>query len=129
VMLTDVHGASKCYAGGVVTYSNEMKNKMLEVSNHTLETHGAVSEACVAEMARGIKSLTNSEIAISVSGIAGPDGGTPEKPVGFVYFGFQVGNKFWSLPQIFNGNRDSIRFKAAEFAILELIKEFQGRNS
>lgn len=129
MMLSDIPGASKCFVGGVVTYSNEMKHNVLGVRTETLETAGAVSEACVLEMARGIKDLTDSNIAISVSGIAGPDGGTSEKPVGFVYFGYQVGNKFWSLQQIFNGNRDSIRFKAAEFAMLELIKELQGRNN
>lgn len=128
-MLSDIPGASKCFVGGVVTYSNDMKHKVLGVSDETLETFGAVSEACVLAMARGIKDLTNSNVAVSVSGIAGPDGGTTEKPVGFVYFGYQIGNKFWSSQQIFNGDRDSIRYKASEFAILELIRELQGRKN
>ncbi len=125
-MLTDLPGSSEVFEGGVVSYSNQLKQLLLGVSAKTLATHGAVSEACALEMVAGIKHLTESQTAISVTGVAGPDGGTPQKPVGTVCFGFSVLNRVWSLTQTFNGDRESIRHKAAEFALLTLIKDLQG---
>ena len=80
--ITNVSGSSEYYPGGIVTYSYEAKASLLGVSWDTLNTHGAVSEETVLEMARGARKLFDADIAISVSGIAGPTGGTPEKPVG-----------------------------------------------
>lgn len=125
-MLTDQSGASEIFGGGIVAYSNALKTKLLGVLESTLDEHGAVSSACAMEMACGIKSLTESVVAISVTGVAGPSGGTVEKPVGTVYFGFSVLNDVWSRKQIFSGDREAIRHKAAEYALLHMIKHLQG---
>ncbi|MDD4676277.1 MAG: CinA family nicotinamide mononucleotide deamidase-related protein [Candidatus Cloacimonetes bacterium] len=126
-LVTDVPGASNSFLGGVITYTNELKKKILKVSDKVLETKGAVSETCAMQMAEGIKLLTNSTCAISITGIAGPDGGTEKKPVGTVCFGFIAAEKHWSEKQFFTGDREIVRIKAAEFAILTLIKYLQGR--
>ncbi|MBW6514672.1 MAG: CinA family nicotinamide mononucleotide deamidase-related protein [Candidatus Syntrophosphaera sp.] len=125
-MLTDPPGASDVFLGGVVAYSNAAKQRVLKVSPSTLAEHGAVSEESALEMVSGIKDLTESQTAISVTGVAGPDGGTIQKPVGTVCYGFSVLHKVWSLTQIFSGDREQIRHKAAEFAILHLIQNMQG---
>ncbi|HOY84441.1 MAG: competence/damage-inducible protein A [Candidatus Cloacimonetes bacterium] len=125
-MVTDQAGASDVFLGGVISYSNALKQSLLRVKPETLAENGAVSETCAREMAEGIKHLTESQTAISITGVAGPDGGTPQKPVGTVCFGFSVLNRAWSLTQTFNGDRESIRHKAAEFALLHLIKHLQG---
>ena len=86
-MLTDLPGSSRYFLQGWVTYTNESKTALLGVKPETLAAHGAVSEQTVAEMAVGARERAGTDIALSVSGIAGPDGGTPEKPVGTVCFG------------------------------------------
>ena len=86
-MITAMSGSSKFYLGGVVAYSNHLKQKLLGVSSETLAKYGAVSRETVIEMAEGIRRLSNSDFAIATSGIMGPDGGTPEKPVGTVWVG------------------------------------------
>lgn len=83
--LTDVSGSSAFVHLNLITYANEAKHKMLGVSNETLETLGAVSEQCAIEMAKGLYKLTGADICVSTTGIAGPTGGTPEKPVGLMY--------------------------------------------
>jgi PncC family amidohydrolase len=83
--LTEEPGASEYLLGGVVAYSNELKEKLLHVSKKTLEDHGAVSKETVIEMCEGLLKVTSAELAIAVSGIFGPTGGTPEKPVGTVW--------------------------------------------
>lgn len=124
-MITDVPGASEYFLGGVVSYSNSLKQSLLDVNPKTLLEQGAVSEQCAQEMALGIKNLTKSHVGISVTGVAGPDGGTREKPVGTVCFGFSDLQGTWSITHAFNGDRESIRFKAAEFVILTLIKHLR----
>ena len=128
-LLTDVPGISECFSGGVIAYSNEIKHSLLQVKTRTLDIEGAVSAECALEMATGIKMLTKTSHSISVTGIAGPTGGSAEKPVGTIYFGFVASAKHWTIKQVFTGDRDSIRLKTAEFAILELIKSLQGRNT
>ena len=86
--ITDVGGCSKVFYGGVVSYANEVKEGVLKVDHSTLEKYGAVSENTAMEMARGVRELCKTDIGISTTGIAGPDGGTAEKPVGTVYVGF-----------------------------------------
>jgi nicotinamide-nucleotide amidase len=86
--LTDVPGSSGCFGYGVVSYSNDAKEALLGVSDAILRRDGAVSEATVRAMARGVLRLSGADLAVAVSGVAGPDGGTPEKPVGTVWFGF-----------------------------------------
>ncbi len=83
--ITDVPGCSAIYPGGVCSYSNQMKMKWLDVQPSTLEQHGAVSAETALEMAQGIRNATGSDYGISTTGIAGPGGGTPDKPVGLVY--------------------------------------------
>ncbi len=86
--ITDVSGCSSVFLGGVVSYANEVKENALSVKHETLEKYGAVSELTAIEMANGVKNLCKTDIGISTTGIAGPDGGTPDKPVGTVYVGF-----------------------------------------
>lgn len=121
-MITDPPGASAVFLGGVVAYDNQVKHKVLNVKRITLETEGAVSEACAREMVLGIKSLTLSDAGISITGIAGPEGASAGKPVGTVCFGFSVLDQVWTSTKIFNGDRETIRWKASEYAILELLK-------
>jgi nicotinamide-nucleotide amidase len=83
--LTDISGASAVFGCGVCTYSNDMKQKLLGVKRETLDAYGAVSEQTAREMARGVRALSGADIGLGVTGIAGPEGGTPEKPVGLVY--------------------------------------------
>ncbi|MFO8144289.1 MAG: CinA family nicotinamide mononucleotide deamidase-related protein [Candidatus Syntrophosphaera sp.] len=124
-MITELAGASDVFLGGAVSYSNQLKQS-IGVSAETLSKFGAVSEECALEMVQGIKNLTESSTAISVTGIAGPEGGTDDKPVGTVCYGFSVLTKVWSLTQNFSGDRALIRHKASEFAILHLIHYLQG---
>ena len=88
--ITDIAGSSAVFGYGVVSYSNGAKESMLGVKNATLEKHGAVSEPVVEEMADGVLHLSGADIAVAVSGIAGPDGGTDDKPVGTVWFAWAV---------------------------------------
>jgi len=85
--LTDISGSSSCYLGGVVSYANEVKMNVLGVSEETLRAHGAVSSETAIEMARGVRKLMGTDIGVSTTGVAGPGGGSPEKPVGTVYIG------------------------------------------
>ncbi len=126
-LLTDLPGSSNIFCGGVIAYSNELKEKLLKVSPQVILQDGAVSRNCALEMVKGIKVLTGCSHAISVTGIAGPTGGSVEKPVGTVYFGFIAENKIWSQKQVFNGDRESVRHKSAEYALLELIRYMQSR--
>ena len=88
--LTDVPGSSGCFGYGIVSYSNGAKASMLDVQNRTLAEHGAVSEPVVREMAEGALRLSGADIAVAVSGVAGPDGGSEDKPVGTVWFAWSM---------------------------------------
>lgn len=88
--MTDIAGSSAWFAGGAISYSNQLKQKMLDVKAATLARHGAVSEATVREMAEGALAALGGDLAIAVSGVAGPDGGTAEKPVGTVWFAWAL---------------------------------------
>jgi PncC family amidohydrolase len=85
--ITDIPGSSDSYIGGVIVYSNELKQTLLGVKEETLEEYGAVSRECAAEMVSGLFVLVDPDISLSVTGIAGPGGGSPEKPVGTVFIG------------------------------------------
>jgi len=110
-LLTDIPGSSSVVDRGFVTYSNEAKREMIGVSAGTLANHGAVSEETAREMARGALEHSHAGIALAVTGIAGPDGGSPEKPVGLVWFGVAVaGEPVITEKQLFpNLGRDHIR--------------------
>lgn len=111
--MTDVPGSSSCFAYGIVSYSNGAKESMLGVQNKTLADNGAVSEPIVREMAEGALKLSGADISVAVSGVAGPDGGTDEKPVGTVWFAWSMreprGFTTETDLQRFEGNRDSVR--------------------
>ena len=117
--IVDISGCSDVFLGGAVTYANSAKEKMLGVSQETLAAHGAVSEETAAEMARGIRNALGADIAVSVTGIAGPGGGTPEKPVGTVFVGLSTkdGEKVRRLTLSSMRDRDYLRFVSASNAI------------
>ncbi len=125
--LTDVSGASAVFKGGVVSYANEVKQNILKVTSETLCEVGAVSERCASEMAHGAARSLDVDTAVSTTGIAGPSGGTAEKPVGTVCFGIyaQKSGSVWTetFTEHFEGNRDEVRLCAVKFA-LNLYKEF-----
>jgi PncC family amidohydrolase len=114
--ITDVGGCSRVFYGGVVSYANEVKENVLKVCHSTLEKYGAVSENTAKEMAKGVRELCKTDIGISTTGIAGPDGGTVEKPVGTVYVGFSYKDELISFnlkldPSL---SRDEIRNATVE---------------
>ncbi|KUJ96190.1 MAG: nicotinamide-nucleotide amidase [Desulfonauticus sp.] len=119
--LTNVSGSSSWFMGGVVAYANSVKEKVLGVSAHTLEKFGAVSTECVLEMVRGVANLLEVEVAVAISGIAGPTGGTLEKPVGTVFQAYLVGDKLWSKKFLFSGSRYEIKVQSVQKALEELI--------
>ncbi len=120
-VLTDTAGSSAWVDSGYVTYSNAAKSRALGVAGRTLERFGAVSEQTAREMARGALRASGAEVAIAVSGIAGPDGGTPDKPVGTVWFcvGRRRGRSIASrtLHKRFGGDRETVRRKSVECAL------------
>lgn len=118
---TGVAGSSQWFNGGAVTYSNRLKQKLLGVSAQTLALHGAVSQPVAEEMVCGALTLLEVDYAISITGVAGPGGGSEQKPVGTVWFAWAGPNSLCSEQQKFAGNRDSIREQATEYAILGLI--------
>ncbi|MDH5186544.1 MAG: competence/damage-inducible protein A [candidate division WOR-3 bacterium] len=115
--ITDVPGSSEYFIGGVVAYSNEIKKLVCGVKQETLNKFGAVGKETVLEMAKGIKEHYKTDIGLSISGIAGPSGGTPKKPVGLVYFGIAMKRSANFEERIFSGNRRMIKEKAAMAAI------------
>ena len=118
--LTSIPGASSYFNCGFITYSNESKIKMLNVDSQTIELFGAVSERVAYEMAVGAGQHSQSNLAISVTGIAGPSGGTAEKPVGMVCFGFYVEGEVSTTTQFFSGVRSEIVSETIAFALTEL---------
>lgn len=118
--IASVPGASDVLRGGAVTYVDEIKNRLLGVSSETLERYTAVSSPCACEMAEGARSLFEVSAAVSVTGYAGPGGGTAEDPVGTVYFGISTASGTETYRKVFAGSRDEVRWQAAAFA-LELL--------
>ncbi len=127
-MITDVAGSSEVFEGGVVSYSNEFKMTFLGVLPETLARYGAVSENTAREMARGVAHRSGADIAVSTTGIAGPGGGTLEKPVGTVCFGIVSprGEETFTMHFGEELSRDEVRYKAAEFALSLVLKECDG---
>lgn len=115
--ITDVPGASEIFGYGMVTYSNDAKIKILGVKEETLAAHGAVSPETAYEMAAGLKRVSGADVAVSVTGIAGPGGGSPEKPVGLVYMGIAYGNDVFVKKNLFQGERDEVRLQTVETAL------------
>ena len=123
--LTSIPGASNYFNCGFITYSNQSKVNMLGVNPKTIELFGAVSEKVAYEMAMGAGQNSQSDLAISVTGIAGPSGGTPKKPVGTVCFGFYVDGNVETTTQFFSGVRSEIVSQSITFALTELILKIE----
>ena len=122
--ITSISGASKIFNIGLVTYSNLAKIKHLKVSGSIIKRYGAVSEKCCLKMVEGLSKLSKSKINISITGIAGPKGGSKTKPVGLVYIGVKKGKKIIIKKYIFkNKNRENIRKNSVKEA-LRLIEKF-----
>ncbi|WBL71358.1 nicotinamide-nucleotide amidase [Serratia liquefaciens] len=123
--ITDIAGSSAYFDRGFVTYSNTAKHELLGVAEATLNAHGAVSEEVVREMAQGALHAARANLALSVSGIAGPDGGSVEKPVGTVWFGFaESSGRVLAKKMQFSGDRDAVRLQATIFALQTALDEF-----
>lgn len=128
--LVNVPGVSECFREGIVTYSNKAKRKYLDVAKSTLKKYGAVSKETAKEMARGGMFAADSDICVAVTGIAGPDGGTDDKPVGLVYIGCSTADKTSTSRYLFAGDRFAVRAQAAEKALemaLEAAKSLKAK--
>jgi len=121
--LTNVPGSSAYFVGGVVAYANEVKEQVLGVSGETLATHGAISEETVREMARGARRLFDTDVAISAAGIAGPTGGTPQKPVGLVYVALAASDQERCERHLWQGDRLENKRRTSE-AALEMLRRY-----
>lgn len=123
--ITDIAGSSAWFERGFVTYSNEAKSQMIGVSPETLAAQGAVSEAVVRQMAQGALAAAGADYAVSVSGIAGPDGGSEQKPVGTVWFGFAAADgRVLAFRECFSGDREAVRRQATGYALETLWQQF-----
>jgi nicotinamide-nucleotide amidase len=119
--LTELAGSSEWFERGYITYSNAAKAECLDVPPQLIESHGAVSEDVAKAMAEGARINSGSNVAISITGVAGPTGGSAEKPVGTVCFGWANENQTLTKTMHFDGDRQMIRQQAAQFALAELI--------
>ncbi|MFL7851995.1 nicotinamide-nucleotide amidase [Providencia rettgeri] len=127
-VLTDISGSSDYFQRGFVTYSNEAKHQMIGVKDESLQQYGAVSQQVVTEMATGALQEACADFAVSVSGIAGPGGGSVEKPVGTVWFGFAQKQADQTVlittqHQVFQGNRNEVRFQSTLYILETLLKQ------
>lgn len=120
--LANIAGSSKILNESLVTYANEAKIKYLNVAQATLEKDGAVSQSCVKEMVLGLSKLTNANVCISISGIAGPGGGSVTKPVGLVHFGIKINNDVFLYEQVFSGDRLQVRTRACHYILYETLR-------
>lgn len=123
---TSLPGSSRWFKQSFVTYSNEAKQHTLGVQAQTLQQYGAVSRETVAEMAQGAQSRAAAAYALSISGIAGPDGGSAEKPVGTVWFGLATPTRQVQQRMQFAGGRDAVRAQAVAFALDWLVRHLEG---
>jgi PncC family amidohydrolase len=121
-LITNVSGSSAYFEGGMISYSNEAKERLLDVPHETLVEHGAVSEETARAMARGARRVLGTDVALSVTGIAGPTGGTPEKPVGLVYIGLAAEGAELCEKHVWQGDRDQNKASSAEAALDLLLR-------
>ncbi len=121
-MLTSVPGSSEWYLGGVISYANHVKQEVLGVSEESLLSAGAVSEPVVRSMAAGACRITGADAAMATSGVAGPGGGSPEKPVGTVWIAVALHGQSHAQMFHFSGNRDAVRMQAARQAVQMLLE-------
>ena len=120
--ITELAGSSKWFERGYVTYSNQSKSEDIDVSQNLIEHHGAVSDQVARAMALGAKQNSGSDLSLSITGIAGPTGGSPEKPIGTVCFAWALANdQIVSETKHFEGNRQQIRQQACDFSLRKLL--------
>ena len=124
--VTSIAGSSAWFERGFVTYSNEAKRELLGVKAATLRKHGAVSEETAREMARGALARSKGNLALAVTGIAGPGGGSPQKPVGTVCFAWIHKNRLRSETRYFSGNREGVRRKSVIRALEGVLETLAG---
>jgi nicotinamide-nucleotide amidase len=123
-LITDVPGASACFLLGAVTYADSAKMRVLAVSPAILSEHGAVSALTATAMAEGVRQLAGSDLALATTGIAGPDGGSTEKPVGTVFIALAAADGCRVVRHTFAGSRDDVRAATAEAALKMLEDRF-----
>ena len=128
-MITAIPGSSHFYKGGIIAYSDEVKKNLLGVNPETLEKHGAVSEEVVIEMAKGAMKSMNSDCGVATSGIAGPTGGTPDKPVGTVWIAVTIGEKVMTMKVSGDEGRNKNIENATLYALQMLLKLFQNQEN
>jgi nicotinamide-nucleotide amidase len=121
--LTNVAGSSDWYLGGIVSYSNTLKTRLLGVDQYILDRQGAVSEPCVLAMVRGGCRITGADVGVALSGIAGPSGGSPDKPVGTVWIAWCLPGRIRAECCHFSGSRSEIKKQSARTAVAELVRE------
>lgn len=123
-VITDVAGSSQWFDRGFVTYSNQAKQSMLLVNEQTISDHGAVSEPVAAEMVAGVVNASMANVGLAITGIAGPGGGSTEKPVGMVWFAWKIRGRSEIITQVqvFKGNRNAVRMQAVQYALSGLIE-------
>jgi nicotinamide-nucleotide amidase len=119
---TDLSGSSNWFERGFVTYSNAAKTELLGVDPALIAQHGAVSEVVARAMAFGAVRHSHAQVSVSVTGVAGPTGGSPDKPVGLVWFGFQVDGQLTSEMRRFAGDRATVRAATVEYALERLLQ-------
>jgi nicotinamide-nucleotide amidase len=119
---TDLSGSSNWFERGFVTYSNEAKQELLGVDPALIAQHGAVSELVARAMAFGAVRHSRAQVSVAVTGVAGPTGGTPQKPVGTVWFGFQVDGQLTSETRRFDGDRAAVRAATVQHALQRLLE-------
>jgi len=125
-IITSISGSSKYFKGGIIAYSNPVKKRIAGVKNNTLRKFGAVSEQTARQMAQGVRRITKSNIGISITGIAGPGGGTKKKPVGTVYIAITDNKTILVFRFQFRGGREQIRKKACNKTLKLLINFIKG---
>ncbi|VUD51873.1 Nicotinamide-nucleotide amidohydrolase PncC [Thalassocella blandensis] len=127
--LTAIPGSSVWYSGGIVAYCNDLKKAVLGVDGQTLDLYGAVSENVAREMQSGALKVSGADVSISTTGIAGPGGGTKEKPTGTVCFAFGTKTQQNSYTRLFEGDRDQVRLQAIEACLMSLIQFLDNQNT
>ena len=124
-LITEINGSSQWFDRGFVTYSNQSKQQMLSISNQSLLNYGAVSKQIAAQMAEQAVIRSDANLAVSITGIAGPAGGSDEKPVGTVWFGWKfVDQLVQTQHQFFSGSRAAIRKQAVRFALQGIVSQY-----
>ncbi|MDD5452728.1 MAG: CinA family protein [Candidatus Bipolaricaulis sp.] len=124
--ITAVPGASAYFLGGIIAYHNEAKMRLLGVPREIIAGHGGVSAECTRAMAYGARERLSADYALAISGIAGPGGGTPDKPVGLVYVALAAPTGIWVEEHRFQGSRDGNRWSACEAALELLLRQARG---